>query len=266
MRWALIGWLLAWGATAASAADFLVESKVILNPKEAVNSTTVFQGAVTYDFLTSPAEITVFDAPHKRFVILDLDRRVKVELGTDEIDAFNQRLKSNAQERNVPLLSFLAEPTFDERWDEAAGELTMSSNWMSYLVKTTEAKQEDAVSRYSAYSAWQAKLNTVIRPGSFPPFARLLLNAALEKHDRLPVEVELTRYAQNPIKRQLTIRAQHRWQWRLLDRDLKRVEEANNHLVTFEAVSLPEYLKRAVQQEANSSAQAPAAAEDGEKR
>jgi hypothetical protein len=225
--------------------DFLVESKVYLgkDEKKPVQSVTIFRSGSVYDFLTSPEEITVFDPPRKRFVVLDNVRRVKVELNTDEVEAFSQRIRHEAQTRNIPLLSFLADPTFEEDFDGSSGELKMTSTWMMYRVKSVQPKLPTVEAQYLEYSDWQVKLNTLLRPGSLPPFPRLMLNAALDKHGRIPAEVELTRYGQHPVKRHVTIRAEHRWQWRLLESDLNRLEEANTNLVTYASVSLPEYLR-----------------------
>jgi hypothetical protein len=242
-----LGVLVVLAAAPLLADDFLVESKVYLgkDEKKPVQSLTIFRSGSVYDFLTSPDEITVFDPPRKRFVVLDITRRVKVELNTDEVEAFSQRIKHEAQLRNIPLLSFLAEPSFDESFDGSSGELKLTSNWMMYRVKSVRPKLPTVDAQYLEYSDWQVKLNTLLRPGSLPPFPRLVLNEALEKHSRVPTEVELTRYGQHPVKRHVTIRAEHRWQWRLLESDLKRLEEANTHLVTFASVSLPEYLRPA---------------------
>jgi len=237
--------LVVFAAAPLLADDFLVESKVFVgkDDKKPVQSVTIFRSGSVYDFLTNPDEVTVFDPPRKRFVVLDNARRVKVELNTDEVDAFSQRIKHEAQLRNISLLSFLAEPSFEENFNASNGELKMTSDWMMYRVKTVRPKLPTVDVQYLEYSDWQVKLNTLLRPGSLPPFPRLLLNEALEKHGRVPTEVELTRYGQHPVKRHITIRAEHRWQWRLLESDLKRLEEANNHLVTYASVSLPEYLR-----------------------
>ncbi len=225
--------------------DFLVDSKVFVgkDDKKPVQSETIFRSGSVYDFLTNPDEVTVFDPPRKRFVVLDNTRRVKLELNTDEVDAFSQRIRHEAQLRNISLLSFLADPSFEENFNASSGELKLTSEWMMYRVKTIRPKLPAVDVQYLEYSDWQVKLNTLLRPGSLPPFPRLLLNEALEKHGRVPTEVELTRYGQHPVKRHITIRAEHRWQWRLLESDLKRLEEANNHLVTYASVSLPEYLR-----------------------
>ncbi|HWA99533.1 MAG TPA: hypothetical protein VG713_13615 [Pirellulales bacterium] len=231
----------------AQADDFFVQSKVFLG-KEVVESATMFHGGRVYDFLAEPEEVTVFDPPGHKFVVLDMQRQIKTEISTSQIDEFTQKIQNEALARPVPLLAFLAKPTFTEAFDSATGELTLKSDWMDYTVQTAKPKQSDAASKYADFNNWQTKLNTLMHPGSLPPFARLALNEALDRRSRLPTEVQVVRYAQHPSKRQTTIRAEHRLQWRLVDSDLKRIDDVAIALATFRQVELKEY--RAEQAEA----------------
>ncbi|HEX4148042.1 MAG TPA: hypothetical protein VHY20_03600, partial [Pirellulales bacterium] len=143
-----------------------------------------------------------------------------------------------------PLLLFLADPKLTEIYDEASGELVLSGEWLKYKVKTAPPKLEEMAERYVRYSNWQVKLNTLIRPGSLPPFARLKLNEALARHGRVPSEVELTRYAQEPKNRQVTIKAEHHFFAGIGRREQKQIEEANRALVLFPSVELSEYYQQ----------------------
>ena len=224
--------------------DFCIQSKVTLPTKQTVESATIFRAGRVYDFLAEPAEITIYDPPNRRFVVLDPERKVKVEIMTDEIDAFALKVKAQAISRNVPLLSFLANPVFAESYDEATGELALTSEWLDYRVKTAAPKYADMARQYVEFTNWQTKLNTLMNPGSFPPFPRLALNTSLEKRERIPVEVELTKYAHHPSRKPISLRADHRLQSRLLESDQKRLDEADRYLVTFAPVGLGEYRQK----------------------
>lgn len=244
MRRVTIG-LLALGLLAASATadDFCVQNKVYFG-KEVVESNTVFSAGTVYDFLESPQEITLFDAARNRFVVLDPARRVKTEVSTEQVNAFTDKLKGAALDRPVPLMLFLADPKFAETYDDASGELTLTSEWMKYKVKTAEPKQDGMAERYYRCSSWLVKLNTLIKPGSTPPFARLMLNESLAKRGRIPTEVELTRYSQHPKNRHITLRAEHRFFTGVGRREQKQIEEANRGLVLFSSVPLKEYYQQ----------------------
>lgn len=241
----LVAALSSGGAGRAHGDDFCVHSKVHLG-KDMVESVTMFRGGAVYDFLSTPEEITILDAPRDRFVVLDVTRKVKVVISGDEITKFAEKLRDEARARQVELLVFLANPKFDESYNEATGELSLSAPWMAYKVQTVEPKHPDAARRYADFCDRQAQLSALLRPGSLPPFARLALNEALETRGRLPTEVQLTRYAQQRSARPLSIRAEHRLQWRLLDSDRQRIDEADRHLATFTEVSLADYIRRPV--------------------
>jgi hypothetical protein len=234
----------------ANAGDFCIYSRVFVDKgkKESpppIESVTIFQSGRVYDFLDSPAEVTVFDPPGNKFVILDTERQLKTEVATSQIDEFVAHLKDATQKRGiVPLLAFLAEPTFEEDFDPTTSELTMKSPWLTYRVKTVSPKLNDASDQYAEYANWQAKLNMLLRPGSLPLFTRLELNKALDRRGLLPTEVSQVRHnGQSGSRRDVTLRAEHRLQWRLLDAEQKRVNEAATWLVTFKTVDLGEYQK-----------------------
>ncbi len=224
----------------AWAEDFRVESKVYVG-KEVTTSVAVFNSGRVYDFISDPDEVTIFDPPGQKFVILNASRHVKTEVSLADVDQFAQKIKTEATARPVPLLVFLAAPTFEESFDEATGMLTLTSEWMDYEVKTAKPRHAGAASMYADFSNWQTKLNAMMNPGSLPPFARLSLNAALDRQQRLPTEVLLTRYAQSAGNRQVSIRAEHHVTWRLDDSDFKRIDAAGDELVTARAVGLAEY-------------------------
>jgi hypothetical protein len=220
--------------------DFCVENRVYVGA-DIVESKTLFQSGRVYDFLVSPNEVTIFDPSGKRFVVLDPDRKVKAEVSLEKIDSFAKTLKAEAVSRHVPLLMFLAEPKFTESIDDTSGELKLTSAWLEYRVRTSRPPSPEAAIQYANYSNWQTKFNALLRPGSLPPFARLELNAALERRDSIPSEVNVTRFSQQSAKRQVTFRSEHRLQWRLLDGDRKQIERAAQQLAEFHLVNLAEY-------------------------
>lgn len=224
----------------AQAADFCIHSKLHIE-KEVLESVTVFQAGRVYDFLAEPREVAVFDVPGSKFVVLDPERKVRAEVSLEQIEAFTTNLKSETMKRSiVPLLAFLAEPKFTEEFDPTKQELTLSSEWLTYKVQAVTPKLPDAADQYADFVQWQTKLNTMLRPGSLPPFARLELNAALDSRGLMPTEVLATRHSPNSRK-DVTLRAEHRLQWRLMTGEQDRLNEAAEWLATFRLVDMREY-------------------------
>jgi len=230
-------------ASSVFAADFCIYSKLHID-KDVIESTTVFQAGRAYDFLDNPREVTVFDAPGNKFVVLDPERKVRTEVTLEQIEAFTNNLKSETMKRSiVPLLAFLAEPKFAEEFDPTKQELTLTSEWLTYRVQATTPKLPDAADIYADFINWQTKLNTMLRPGSLPPFARLQLNSALDSRGLMPTEVTATRHSPKGSRKDVTLRAEHRLQWRILSAEQDRLNEAATWLATFEQVNLREYQK-----------------------
>ncbi len=234
------------GAFLGAAEDFRVENKVFIGSEKEprIESTTLFCQGLVYDYLKEPAEITVFDAPHRRFVLLDLWRRVKTELSADEVAALNHNLRDWAAGQTDPYLQFLADPKFEEQFDEPSETLVLASPWVSYRVVGQVPGNPAIVQQYREFSDWYTLLNTRLNPGSKLPFARLRLNEALEKRGRIPKEVHLTMRSKRGLPFQkITVRSEHQLVTTLLQSDRDRIRQTEEFMGMFRAVDFSEYQK-----------------------
>jgi hypothetical protein len=234
----------------AAAEEFRVVSKVFSGKDDTATSesTTLFADDRVYDFLSSPNEITVFDFPRGRIVLLDLNRKLRTELTTDKLNEFTDQLRNRASRQTDALLKFAANPKFEESHTE--GDWQFSSAHMTYRVHPTTPDNANVVHQYRMFSDWSARLNSMIHPGAMPPFPRLAINAALEQAGEVPETVELTIAAQNHLVGKPTVlHSEHELTVRLLSTDRKRIDEAGRDLVNFPEVSMEEYL-RPIQQQA----------------
>jgi hypothetical protein len=234
----------------ARAEEFRIESKVYVADKAVPTSenTTFFRAGIVYDFLTQPAEITIFDKGRGRFILLDTTRRIRTEIKTDQVLEFSQRLQARATDRKDPFLNFLATPKFDEQFDQASGELSFTSSWMTYRLTMSPAKSEEASQQYRDFSDWYARLNCLTNPASLPPFARMAVNEALSRRQEIPKTVRLT-ISRKPLQpKSPSLRSEHEVTWRLSDSDLARIDRAGKYLVAFPPVSFDEFRRKASQE------------------
>lgn len=233
-------------ASLHAAEDFRVENKIYAgsDKEPRTESTTIFYQGLVYDYLKEPGEVTVFDPTHRRFILLDLSRRLKTELSADEVAALNHNLRDWAASQTDPYLQFLADPKFDEQFDEATGTLVLASPWISYRVVTQSPDNPAIARQYREFSDWYTLLNTRLNPGSKLPFARLSLNAALEKRARIPKEVHLTMRSKRglPFQR-ITIRSEHQLVTTLLQSDRDRIRQTDEFMGMFRSVDFSEYQK-----------------------
>ena len=228
----------------AWAADFRVENKVFLgsDKEPRSESTTIFKDGVVYDYLVDPAEVTVLDISRGRFFLLDTHLKLKTQLSAKLVKASIDSLKTRSDLNDDPFAVFLINPSFDCQVDDERGELLFSSTLMEYRVLTEPAKTPEVASKYRQFSDWYARLNTYLRPGARPPFARMLVNKELGRRGELPREVHLSLKPKQGLgSRTIRMHSRHNIVTRLGDVDLRRVAQTAEHLAVFQPVSFKEY-------------------------
>jgi hypothetical protein len=228
-------------------ADIRVENKVYYNGEKEPGtvSNTIFCQGVVYDCLEKPEEFTIFDLVHRRFVLLDAVRHRKVELSTDDVATVNENYRQWAAGKSDGLLRFMASPKFEEKVDEKSGQLTFSSEWITYRVTSTPARGEAVAKQYREFSDWYMLLNTRINPGSRLPYARMAVSEALEKRGELPHEVQLTIRPKGAFSLQkINVRSEHHLIGQLVESDRQRVAQIGQYLAMFQAVSFEDYQKK----------------------
>ena len=240
--WFSIVALLAFVATAARAEDFRIETKIFVGDEEepVSTTTTLFQRGVVYDFLAEPEQIAVFSKPRGgkpgRFILLDVDRRVKTELSTDQLaDAIN-KLRNWAARQHDPLLKFAANPQFNETFDRSTGQLLLASHEESYTIKTEAADAPQTLAEYREFLDWYARLNTLMQAGP-PPEPRLAVNAALARYQVVPLQVELARAGEKE-----KLRAEHEFTWLLSKKDLSRIDDASASIAAYRPVDNEDFV------------------------
>ncbi len=228
--------------------DFRVDNTVFAgDKKEPISrSVTIFHDGIVYDCMKMPAETVVFDKTTKRFVLLNMASGTRAELTTREvtdfISRFESRLKSIIAKKPDALIQFMADPKFQERYDESAGKLTLSSPLVTYTVVLAAGPNEAAAGQYREFSDWYARLNILLTPGALPPFARLAVNAVVAKRKAIAAQVTLTIVSPKSDHRQ-TIRSTHRVVRPLTAADLEQVARIQKQMTDFKPVDFEKYRK-----------------------
>lgn len=245
VRALLCGYLAVVGVQAILLADdFRIETKVFVAKDKHPSSQnmTLFQAGYVYDYLqTEPQRTAVFDRQRGRFILLDPERKVKVEIKTDDVLVFAEKFHSWAAKNSNGFMRFAADPEFDITFTEA-GHLTLASDHITYQLKTTPARTPEAAQQYREFSDWYARFNVMSNLGATPPFPRLAVNKELAKRGVVPSEVLLTIPSQATLGvLPVSMRSEHHVSWRLLQKDLKQIAETANQLTTFKPVDLAEF-------------------------
>jgi hypothetical protein len=207
-------------------------------------STTIFQNNAVYDYIDQPPEVLVYDRAQDHFVLLNTSRRLCTEIGRQRVLQFNEQMKRRTAEQSDPFVKFLCNPSFEREFDHNNGTLTLSSSWMTYRLLTMPPPNPGVTEQYREFSDWYARLAPIVSPNARPPFARLLLNAAMSEHQVLPREVHLTMTPKKGFwPKRVSIRSEHQWFERLDESDLKRVGQTLQFMAIFNPVSLEQYTK-----------------------
>ncbi len=235
-----------WLSAGVAAEEFRIVNRVYVgNEKEPkVTSTTLFHERTVYDFLESPAEITIFDPDRDRFILLNTEKKIKTELTTNEVARFAERLQQWAKEHPSPFLRFMGSPRFEEKINDVSRELEFDSPFVTYQIVAEDAKDPGIADQYREFSDWLAKLNTLLNPGAYPPHARMLVNSILAKRHEVPAEVRLTMRTKGRLQlRPVTFQSKHHLVRRLVESDRRRIAQVAEYLSMFSSVSFNEYQK-----------------------
>lgn len=243
-------------AEIAAAQDFRIETKIYEgivkgDTAEPVSrKETLFHKGLVYEFLNEPAEVRVFKNSvadgSGRFIILDTQRKMRSEITTQEIARFMVGVKTWASQQDDPLLQFAAAPSFEETFQVDPlgkhGELLLSSEVLTYRLKTIPAKDGDRLRAYRQYVDWSKQLHVFLNGRSTPPFPWLVVSEAIARHAVMPEEVTITIAAHRPERPQeVVIHARHEIRWRLSQQDRERINQVDRELVNFRLVSFEQY-------------------------
>jgi hypothetical protein len=227
-----------------TAQEFRIETDVFLGDEETPTSHTVtlFEKSAVYEFIDQPAQTIVYrrgdtdDA--SLFILLDAETQRRTDVDVARIDKLMAKLNGWAAEQKAPLLQFSAEPKFEETFDAESGSLTLAHPRWTYRVATVRGEDKEALARYRDFIDRYTALTSMLNSTPVPPGPRLALNAALDKHQVVPVEIRRT--LDGDEKNQ--IRAAHLFSWRLSREDRTRIDEAQASLANFKKVGNKEFL------------------------
>lgn len=231
--------------TACLAEDFRIETQVFLaNETEPISeNVTFFKSGVVYDFLSEPKQIAIFRMTEATesgtLILLDPKRKIRTDLTTEEILLYSRGLQDWATTHKDPLLKFSANPDFKESFDEREGSLSLTHERMRYRL-LTQACSENTSAQYKEFSDWYVRAAARMHQGALPPFPRLMVNAALARHQVIPREVhlEIPAYSGHPA---LNVRSQHEVLLRLSQNDRQEIEKAQQYLADFKKVDFKEF-------------------------
>lgn len=238
----LIVFAIAAVAQTARGDGFRIETKVYFGDEEQPQSetTTLFLDGVVYDFVAKPAQTAVFRKPAGgkpgQFTLLNAQERIQTKLSTAQLAGAMGKLRNWAARQTDPFLKFAADPHFEESYQPQNNRLVLAHHLESYTVTTAPAEHTQELAEYREFLDWYTRLNALLSADHFPPEPRLQLNAALGRHQVIPLKVELTRAGVSD-----SLRAEHKFMWRLSREDSERIDQVRESLAAYREVANAEY-------------------------
>ena len=256
IRLLLLCILVATGVSAGNAADFRVVTQIYqADDKQPLGeNTTIFYGRKVYDFPTIGDQITCFERDENQFVVLDTAKRTWTRIPTDQLLQYTAWLKDRSGESDDPLLRFCSAPKFEMRSENDGKRWFFNHPVLQYQVEGISLEDPQIGIQYRAFGDWYARLNTMLRPQSLPPFPRILVNQKLVQQNLLPREVELRISSAPHIgNRELVIRSVHTIHSELSEKDHERLVWLNGCREKFSEVKLIAYRSPSLESAENTS-------------
>jgi hypothetical protein len=231
-----------------------VESEIFAGGSEPVaRSLTLFRDGVAWDFLElrvagkgrgesrlELAEIALHDPARERIVIIDPVRHVKTQVEAIRLERLSVSLTKWARGSDDRLVRWAGGPDFAADLTETDGTIELAGPRVRYAVAHTAAPSPEAARAYRTFADSALLLKALVRPGGIPPFPRLALNRRLEAAGAIPSEVKLEVEPRLGALGGQTERLTcvHKVHPAILPADASRIEEAEAHMATAEAVDL----------------------------
>ena len=232
--------------SALAAQNFRIETELYLgeSSKSSSRNVTVFSDTSIYDFLMSdtpvsePLQITIFDRTQKKFILIDMQQKMRFELDRAQLIKLLEGLRNETMQDEAS--RFMADIQFLEDYDIAAGKINATSELIRYQLKGERPSDSTILPAYHEFLDHFTMLGAT-DPQSFPPFARLRFNQIIKKYGWIPEEVRFELNGNEAFKRTMTARTQHTVNMNLSDRDQERIELAKRCWMSYRKVSMAEF-------------------------
>ncbi|HMO12575.1 MAG TPA: hypothetical protein PKD64_03215 [Pirellulaceae bacterium] len=231
-----------------TAHEFRVETEIVRQGETTPisNSLTLSESGIIYDFLLAKPgsnsnifadEIAIYDTKEKKFILINVTRRIRTTVYDYQIARLLTALKSNGVIKD----DFLVNPVFEESYDLSSNWLTLTSPRLTYRARGSKPQDGTRLPVFNVYLDQFSRLKAT-EPRGMPPFARLELNQAIKRYGFIPEEIHLTlSTGDDDESKTLQLTSRHNVLWQLSKQDREHIELAKKYWITFEEVDLNRY-------------------------
>ncbi|MGN1065228.1 MAG: hypothetical protein ACI4QC_07440 [Thermoguttaceae bacterium] len=207
-------------------------------------SSTVFYDNLVFDYVGDNGEIVVFSFNEKKFALIDPIRRMRTELGLDEIERFLSRVKPILREKNDKFVNFMIDPSFEISKKE--DELFFQSKFIDYHISTRGFENQQIADAYFQFTDALGKLNVYMNPGAVTPLARIEANKRLKESVSFPETIVTDVYPNGKtiFNKTVHIVNESTLARRLSERDRNRVNRTIHFFAQFPMVNFQTYFEK----------------------
>ena len=228
--------------------DFKILTKIFVDGYSAPvsSNSTLFQKGLVFDFQvpsgqTEASAVTIYDSRNRKFVLLDLTRKVKLNLDSLQLlrifDGMKKDLESNDRTKH------LVSSEYSEKFDIDKMELVVENDFVDYRVIGERPKFDSILPRYHEFLD-QYTFLTATDPERTPPIARIHLNRAIKKYGLMQKEV-VRRVKENDFHagtlRASKVSSRHTLEMLISGEDQAKIDLAKQHWMRFKEVDLAKY-------------------------
>lgn len=228
------------------AQEFRINSEIYTENSNmsVAQNVTLFSNGLVYDFQLSneanpsPMEIVVFNSQTRTLILLDTQRKMRMELQDLRLLKILDQMRTETQKD--PRSKFLVEDTFSEDTDWSNGWVTLESPTITYRYKGEQPKD---ITNMPLYFEFLDQFTQLIAsdPQKIPPFARIELNKSIKRKGWFPTEVQISVRKNRLFRKSFTAKSKHVMVNELSSKDREWIADAKRYWQTYEQVDLAMY-------------------------
>jgi hypothetical protein len=229
-----------------SGQEFRIESQVYAgqSTQPISHNVTLFTPKLICDMQMSdeaepqPVEYVVFDPRQQLFVLLDVQREVRMEIFNLELMRLMEGLRRETMQNDRT--KFLTDDTFEEDTDWSDGWVTLTSSNITYQFKGSQPDDVSCLPLYFDFLDHFTRLKAS-DPTQIPPFSRIRLNQTIKKLGWIPSEVKIDIRQNGLFREPFQATSKHVLTNGLSTSDQEMIEQAKKLWMQYKAVPLTEY-------------------------
>ncbi|MCH2182964.1 MAG: hypothetical protein MK108_13245 [Mariniblastus sp.] len=226
--------------------EFRIDTELYLDDssKSSSRNMTLFSDAVVYDFLMSdsptpePIQITIFNRSEKKFILIDMQRKVRCELERTQLIKLLEAMRKEAMQNET--VRFMADIQFKEDYDITSEAVEARSDLIRYELKGSHPSDSTILPAYHDFLDHYTMLGAT-DPQRFPPFARMKFNQIIKKYGWVPQTITFSVGTNEVFQRPMKAKTEHILNMNLSDRDRERIELAKRCWMNYQMVNLSDY-------------------------